>query len=236
MTNILPPVKAALQALAQQWAAAGRLDGKNTSDEQASELFNALVPVFSQVGNFRNKLKSLDEILETHADFRHLEEYIFDLLMLNFIASDSGKLEENYLESEEWLKIEDETSNRGTEWLNLLIYISETLEAGAQPGLQDFLDEYLLTDDELYQDEFFIYEPIIRNAELIDAPVADLVDVAKKMKSDDLGELFVPLMIYFSTGKPENKWQQLESIPFQRPVHMAVLAATWAYQNNMNNL
>ena len=44
-------------------------------------------------------------------------------LLINFLNEDIRKLEEDYLDSPEWEKIEESTIDRGTELLNLLLYL-----------------------------------------------------------------------------------------------------------------
>ena len=100
-----------------------------------------LIEVFSKDMNFLEKVAEFDEVFDEHIKFDELREVFFDLLMINFFTSDVNKLEEDYLESREWEKIEDETIDRGTELLNLLLYINECHDEQIKPGLEDFLKD-----------------------------------------------------------------------------------------------
>ncbi len=229
MNNILPPVKEALVALIKGFA-----DGHSQiSLSQAESFQNELIPLFTQIGDFPRKMNDLHVIIRNNPDFAVLEEYLFDLLMLNFIGSDSAKLDPDYLESEEWLKIEDDTADRGTELLNILLYITEAQQEDRTIDLADFLEEFLLTDDELYQDEYFIYEEVIRQAALADSSINEIVKAGKQVKADELKELFIPMMTFFNgVGSAESKYKALQEETYNRQVNLALLAALQAYHSS----
>src|SRR5690606_6013068 len=84
---------------------------------------NELKDIFGSDKDFMSKVNALDEVFDSSPELEPLRELTFDLLMINFFAEDTQKLDEDYLESTEWEKIEDETIDRGTELLNLLLYI-----------------------------------------------------------------------------------------------------------------
>jgi hypothetical protein len=232
LSNIAEPVKRALQAIINGYADGLLLDGKQVNDWHREQLMLELVPIFSQVGDFRKKLSDLDKVMQRFADFLPVTEYIFDFLMLNFIASDSAKMEQNYLESEEWVKIEDETADRGTELLNLLIYISEAKETEVEISLQDFLDEFLLADEELFQDEYFIYESVIKNVNLTEAGIDELIETAKKIEQEEIKELFLPMMVYFNTAtKDDEKMKALKNSDYNRALSLAIYSSILAYES-----
>ena len=51
---------------------------------------------------------------------------------------------EEYFDSEEWEEIEEKTVERGTELLNVFLYINEANDADAEISIGDFLNEFLL--------------------------------------------------------------------------------------------
>jgi hypothetical protein len=231
MSGLFQPAAAAASALIKAFAAGKNEKSRMITEEEAASFLNGLLGIFSSNEGFREKKAALDSLFSANSPFSGLEEYLFDLLMLHFIAADAGKPDENYLESEEWTKIEDETADRGSEWLNLLIYIGEVKEEKRKPDLQDFLDEFLLVEDELYQDEFFIYEPVILHAPLAEASMEAIVEAGKKIDADELKEIFIPLMAYFNkTKRPEEKCSELGSHDFNAPLNVALLSATYAFE------
>jgi len=124
------------------------------------------------------------------------------LLMINFFASDIKKFEEDYLESDEWADIEEETIERGTELLNLLLYINECHDEKITPELGDFLKEFLLVEEDEFQDEFHIYEDLISNQQLVESSVEDICSHAGMIDmSEEMEELFVPFMVFFHQPK-----------------------------------
>ena len=132
-----------------------------------------------------------------------LRELFFDLLLINFFSEDVKKLDDDYLETKEWERIEEETLDRGTELLNTLLYLNECADEDIEPGLDDYLKEFLLVDEDEFQDEHRIYEPVIINQILIESPVAEISRVAKTLKDDaEIKEIFYPLMCFFQNTSP----------------------------------
>lgn len=157
-----------------------------------------LVEVFSKDMNFLEKVAEFDEVFDENIKFDELREVFFDLLMINFFTSDVNKLEEDYLESREWENIEEETIDRGTELLNLLLYINECHDEQITPGLEDFLKEFLLVEEDEFQDEFHIYEDLITNQQLAESSIEDICNNADLLDlSEEMEELFVPFMSFF---------------------------------------
>lgn len=183
-------VEQAIVASLDQFAAVNKIE--SLAIEQR------LVEVFSKDMNFLEKVAEFDEVFDEHPKFDELREVFFDLLMINFFTSDVNKLEEDYLDSKEWENIEEETIDRGTELLNLLLYINECHDEEIKPGLEDFLKEFLLVEEDEFQDEFHIYEDLISNQQLAESSVEDICSNADIIElSEEMEELFVPFMSFF---------------------------------------
>ncbi len=183
-------VEKALIAALDQFAKANQIE--------AVEIEQSLIEVFGKDMNFLEKVAEFDEVFDEHPKFDELREVFFDLLMINFFTSDVNKLEDDYLESKEWENIEEETIERGTELLNLLLYINECHDEGIKPGLEDFLKEFLLVEEDEFQDEFHIYEDLISNQQLAESSVQDICNNANLLDlSEEMEELFVPFMTFF---------------------------------------
>lgn len=163
-----------------------------------SVILNRLITVFNQELHFLEKVNVFDEIFDDYPAFDELREVYFDLLMINFFTSDVKKLEEDYLDSKEWADIEDKTIDRGTELLNLLLYINECRDEQIKPGLEDFLKEFLLVEEDEFQDEFHIYEDLISNQQLAESSVEDICTNAARLDlTEEMENLFVPFMTFF---------------------------------------
>lgn len=157
-----------------------------------------LIAAFELDNNFLDKVAAFDQVFDSHTKFEELREVFFDLLMVNFFSSDVQKLEDDYLESDEWANIEEETIERGTELLNLLLYIKECKDEEIEPELGDFLKEFLLVEDDEFQDEFEIYEEMISNQQLAESSVEEICKNAATLNvSEELQDLFVPFMVFF---------------------------------------
>ena len=158
----------------------------------------ALIAAFELDVKFMDKVVAFDEVFDSHAKFEELREVFFDLLMVNFFSSDVQKLEDDYLESDEWANIEEETIDRGTELLNLLLYIKECKDEDIEPELGDFLKEFLLVEDDEFQDEFEIYEEMISNQQLAESSVEEICNTAPTLSISEEMQEYLFLLWLFS--------------------------------------
>ncbi|RVU02797.1 hypothetical protein EOD41_02335 [Mucilaginibacter limnophilus] len=192
---IYPKVQSAVNAALQAFSTQTGFD--------AASLKNELQTVFSSDKDFLGKVELLDQAFDDNPRTDVLREVFFDLLLINFFSADIKKLDEDYLESEEWAQIEEDTIDRGTELLNLLLYLNECEDEAIEPGLEDYLKEFLLVDEDEFQDEHRIYEPVIANQILMESPVSEIAKVAKSLPEDsELKEIFYPMMAYFHDIDP----------------------------------
>lgn len=165
-----------------------------------------LVDVFDSDEAFLDKMAQSDAVFDNHPRFEELREVVFDLLLMNFFAADAAKLESDYLESEAWDAIEDQTIDRGTELLNLLLYFRECADEQIEPQLSDYLKEFLLVDDDEFQDEHRIYEPVIANQLLIDSSYGEIAKFASQIpENQELADLFYPIMSFFNEPRPSEE-------------------------------
>ncbi|NNU33954.1 hypothetical protein HK413_06950 [Mucilaginibacter sp. S1162] len=159
--------------------------------------------VFELEDDFLAKVDALDAVFDNHPQLEGLREVFFDMLMINFFSADVKKLEEDYPDTPEWESIEEQTLDRGTELLNLLLYLNECEDEDIEPELDDYLKEFLLVDEDEFRDEYRIYEPVIANQILMESPVDEIAKVAAKLPEDsELKELFYPMMCFFQNTNP----------------------------------
>ena len=188
-----PKIKTAIEAALGAFA--------EYNNFEAVTLTDTFFEVFAADEDFLTKVDLLDAVFDENNDIEGLREIFFDMLMINFFSQDVKKLEEDYLDSAEWEAIEEETLDRGTELLNLLLYLNECEDEDIEPGLEDYLKEFLLVDEDEFQDEYRIYEPVIANQILIESPVDEIARMADRLPEDsELKELFYPMMCFFSNS------------------------------------
>lgn len=191
-------VKKSISAALQQFAQI-----KNTD---ASAFEANLDKVFDSDAVYLDKVALLDEAFDSATEFESLREVFFDLLLINFFTEDVQKLEEDYLESEEWEEIEEATLDRGTELLNVLLYIKECEDEQIEPELEDFLKEFLLVEEDEFQDEHRIYEEVIANQMLVESNPSEIARVAKTLPEfSELKELFYPMINFFREQGPNQE-------------------------------
>ncbi len=219
-------VKVALIASLDKYAAISGIDSVKLED--------LLVEAFSKDLGFLEKVEEFDEAFDQYPAFEDLREVFFDLLMINFFANDIKKLEEDYLESDEWANIEEETIDRGTELLNLLLYINECHDEQITPELGDFLKEFLLVEEDEFQDEFHIYEDLISNQQLVESSVEDICGHAGMIElGEEMEELFVPFMVFFHQPKVSVQIvQELEDFSSNKEFDIAVYTLIATFNNN----
>lgn len=188
-------VKVALEALIHVYG---------DSEQIATDVIApGLIQVFDSDQPFMEKVAAMDGVFDEEPRFDELREYVFDLLLINFFTTDVEKLEADYLESPEWEAIEEETLDRGSELLNILLYLRECKDDEVEPSLGDFLKEFLLVEEDEFQDEYRIYERVIANQILIDSNYQEIARVAQQFEADDeLATLFYPLLAFFSDASP----------------------------------
>jgi hypothetical protein len=193
-----PRVDQALKASLDQFAKAEQLSSGN--------LYAALTSVFNAEDPFMDKVSGLDSAFDEEPGFEPLREVFFDLLLINFFTEDVKKLEEDYLESKEWEEIEEDTLDRGTELLNLLLYLRECEDESIEPELDDYLKEFLLVDEDEFQDEHRIYEDVIANQILVDSSYEEIAKVANDLPEfAELKELFYPMLSFFHNQTPSDQ-------------------------------
>ena len=162
---------------------------------------------------FMDKVQKMDDVFDEHQAFEELRELFFDLLMINFFAEDVQKLEEDYLDSEEWEAIEEDTLDRGTELLNIFLYLKECADDEIEPALDDYLKEFLLVEEDEFQDEYRIYEKVIANQILVESDYSEIAKVSKIVEqNEELFELYYPLVAFFFEQNPtEEQLKQFQS-------------------------
>src|ERR1700759_3550594 len=189
----------------------------------ASALKNEFEQVFGSDEDFMTKVDQLDKVFDENSQLEELREVFFDLLMINFFSEDVKKLEEDYLDSPEWEDIEEQTLDRGTELLNLLLYLNECEDENIEPSLEDYLKEFLLVDEDEFQDEYRIYEPVIENQILIESSASEIARVAKVLPEDsEIKEIFYPMMCFFQdTTLPESERAEIAGNAPDKSLDMA---------------
>lgn len=204
-------IERALEATITTFLRDEQQESRNTLTQQINTIFNA-------ESAFMDKVTALDALLDDVEKLAPLKEYLFDLLLMNFFAADVQKLEADYLDSQEWEEIEESTLDRGTELLNLLLYLGECEDEEIEPELSDYLTEFLLVDEDEFQDEHRIYEPVIAQQLLVDSSFQQIAKAAATVDDEEeLFELFYVLLGFFHAQYPteEEKKDFKEHAPNQ---------------------
>lgn len=147
--------------------------------------------------SFEQKIKELDKAIEQYPTFQSLSEVLFDLLLVRFLYMEASLLDPDYLESEEWNDMEEKYIDRGTEMLNLFLYLQECKDESIDPDIDDFLQEFLLVEDDSFADEQVMYEPFIENADLVQAEMDEVINAGNALPDDHpVKEIFIPFFLF----------------------------------------
>ncbi len=202
---------------------------ENVSGQAA---FNTIIPVFNGDEDFMSKVLSLDKVFDDFPQMDPIRELAFDLLLINFFAEDTKKLDEDYLDSPEWEKIEEETLDRGTELLNLLLYLKECEDEEIEPSLDDYLKEFLLVEEDEFQDEHRIYEDVIAHQILMESSLEEIARVSNNLDPEsEMREIFYPLMAFFFDTKPSKEYlKEFQELSEDAAFDTAVLEMILGFQ------
>jgi hypothetical protein len=102
--------------------------------------------------------------------------------------------------------------------------MTEARDSEVQVDLEDFLNEFLLIDEDEFQDEYRIYEDLITNIDLIDEDPSMIIEAANQIeKNDDLKDLFLPFLLFFKDPEEElNVAGKISAIEYS--LYKAILA------------
>ncbi|MES2691013.1 MAG: hypothetical protein V4658_11460, partial [Bacteroidota bacterium] len=147
-----------------------------------AELAASISAIFESNDDFLIKVGNFDAQFDKNPSHEPIQEYAFDLMMAHHLEMNND--DEDYFDTKEWQDIEDKTLERGTELLNMLLYISEAIETDTPMDVEDFLYEFLLVDEDEFQDEHRIYEELIANQDLVEENVNSIVEVSKRLPDE----------------------------------------------------
>ncbi len=195
-------------------------------------LVAALQQSFSEEAGFEDKLRKLDEVFSRNPQYIDLQEAVFDLLMVHFLSVDANRFDPDYFESPAWLQIEENTLDRGTELLNLLLYIDECKHDELEQSLEDFLDEFLLTQEDGFSEEHEIYASLIELQEMVDEEVDDIMKAADSVGAEDpMHDYILPILLFFKGDIDTN--DLANKLDDKHALQMAYLCSLKQYQINL---
>lgn len=153
--------------------------------------------IFNPDKTLGQSVVQLDDVLNRNRLQGDISDFLFDTLLASHLNQISADDKEDYLESDEWQRYEEKYLDRGSELLNLFIYLSEAADEGIAISLDDFLDEFLLVSDELYQDEHELYEPVIKVRESQYEPLEDFLMSPVPELDPELKAFYRPIILFF---------------------------------------
>jgi hypothetical protein len=84
------------------------------------------------------------------------------------------------------------------------LYLKECEDEDITPELSDYLNEFLLVDDDEFQDEHRIYEDVIANQILVESSYQEIAKVADKLPDSEVKDIFYPMLSFFHEPAPSS--------------------------------
>lgn len=207
------------------WGAAAKSYGNNSKladlDKYAEEGLPAafrtdLLAAFQTQGDGPELMAAVDEVLDKYPAAEDLREYLADLVALHLISvteygsdiepEEGDENDDEFDDSDSdprWAALEMLFETRGTEVLHVLSYLRECKELNEEPSLEDFLQQFVLDEDDESQDDIFVYEELIKQADLVDGTLKQVLQVGNAQRDENMRDLFTPLMLFFREREPK---------------------------------
>ncbi len=166
-------------------------------DAELSALHEEVKAIF-EIEDFEKAYESLDKILDERPELGLQANVLIDLLVSNTLAASEENMDNEELEE----KIDDIFETNGSEAFSMYFYLQEALDEHLEVSFEDFLNEFLLIQDDDYQDEYEIYEPLLKYQEITDETFPVLVEtIEKAVEETELEDVGTAMMAFFKLPK-----------------------------------
>lgn len=177
---------------------------KSLDDLLLADFYLGFQDIFEVHTEMQAQMKAFDNLIGLHPELSEFKEYCFDLFFVQALAT-LGEEADAYMESPAWQKIEQQTVGRGTEALNLFMYLTEANESDLSPSLDDYLDGFILDEDLDYQDDAEIYEEMMANRDWLDLTYVEMVAKTEALEEDTaMPQIFTPAFCFFKSPEKSN--------------------------------
>jgi hypothetical protein len=198
-----------------------------------------LTEIFSRPEPGPSTIDAIDALIDRFPAHDGIREYIADLLALRLILEtdadeDLDEDDEDLDEEDEdprWTTLEALFETRGTEVLHVLSYLRQCKEDEEEPTLDGFLNDFALNPEDEDQMDFFVYEELIKQVEIVDGPLRQLIEAGNSQHDDVMAELFTPLTLFFreQEAAPAQLTLAVLNHSTQPAIHVAVYRMLCAY-------
>jgi hypothetical protein len=195
-----------------------------TNDDAYRSVLKSVSALHTNGSNFSEIVKQMDNDPQVRIWDTDIKESFFDFVMIDHLIHHGGD-QDQYFDSPEWEELENNNIERGTELLNLLTYVSECHEFGNEPDLEDFLYEYLMVEDDDFQDDFQFFEPFIEAMDEAESAFPVFVKKLVEKSHDSEISYFLPALgVFFrQPDKVEKTLLQAVHLLANEPMACAVL-------------
>jgi hypothetical protein len=148
-------------------------------------------------------LRLLEHWLEANSSGQLLRgnsrDFLVDLLILNAFASvDADRIGDD----QAWDALEDACMGKGTDMLQFIHYLDECLADEVVPGMEDFIESFVISPDLEDQDNMLAYEEVLEARDLVDVPLQDMIPECRLLAADSAVESIFTGMFCFLRKEP----------------------------------
>ena len=182
-------------------------DWKTLKSQQANAdaISVSINAALEDVSKTKEAIKTITLQLKSMKMDHQYQSVFYDLLMF-YIICNSSQETSDFLLSEEWEQIEEQLAELGSEFLNFAIYLHEAKIEGIEPEINDFLDEFLLAEEDEFQDEHEIYLELIVNRDAVDMEDNELTELLLSISEESpMEHLISAAFAFFRNPKSEKE-------------------------------
>lgn len=131
-------------------------------------------------------------------------DFLVDLYILSLL-SDEGA--EQSWDDSAWDQFENACAGLGTDLLHLLHYVDECREEGVAPGMDDFVDSFVVSPELEDQDHLMAYEEVLASRDLVHEPWSEMLAECRAMAPESAIEpVFTGLFVFLRQDSTDQAW------------------------------
>ncbi|NUM31778.1 MAG: hypothetical protein HUU47_05585 [Bacteroidetes bacterium] len=143
------------------------------------------------------KINETDKLSASYNINDDIAELIYDIVLFDFFDNLENK-NPNIFETTEWQKTEEKLLDRGTELFNILLYLRECSDNDFEISIDDYIDEFLMCEDDFDNQDALFYEDILKNREqLQNSDLNTWVEIATLNFNGQLESQLLPILMFF---------------------------------------
>lgn len=130
--------------------------------------------------------------------------FLVDLFILSLLTDEGA---EQSWDDSAWDQFENACAGLGTDLLHLLHYVDECREEGVAPGMDDFVDSFVVSPELEDQDHLMAYEEVLASRDLVHEPWSEMLAECRAMAPESAIEpVFTGLFVFLRQDSTDQAW------------------------------